>query len=99
MNSTICTLLCVFAPECARNSDVDSCKEILERDILLQWEKDSLENDIYNSDGDKNMFSSFNFPRFTLQVSGRKRKMRFPRADSPRNLKNIRALDIEFKMR
>ena len=51
MNSTICTLLCVFAPECANNLEEDSCREILDRDVLLEWEKEAIQIDLQASDG------------------------------------------------
>ena len=59
MNSTICSLLCVFAPECARNSEVSSCEEILERNIFLKWEKDLIQNEIYTSQGKISNFYYF----------------------------------------
>ena len=61
MNSTICSLLCVFAPECARNSEVNSCEEILERNILQKWEKDLIQNEIYTSQGKIFNFSFYYF--------------------------------------
>ena len=59
MNSTICSLLCVFAPECARISEVGSCEEILERNILQEWEKDFIKDGIFRSLG--NLFHFFAF--------------------------------------
>jgi hypothetical protein len=51
MNSTICSLLCVFAPECARILETGSCEEILERNILQEWEKDFIKDGIFSSLG------------------------------------------------
>ena len=51
MNSTICSLLCVFAPECARISEAGACEEILERNILQEWEKDFIKDGIFSSSG------------------------------------------------